>query len=210
MFAGHICGSRLQARHCATTKAWALAPEGSNMSRITRRIHQAGVDFVTTHTWQRRELFRHDQPAEIVVQQLLECRERGFYLLHEFVLMPEHLHILLTPGEETTLEKGLQMIKGGSSRVLGKELTYRWPIWQPGFHDRWIRDAREYRGAREYVRQNPVKARLTETAEDYRWSSACGRFVVQPSRFDELQGLKPLGCPSANVAPAGATHKTKA
>src|SRR5277367_988127 len=171
------------------------------MSRITRRIHQAGVYFVATHAWQLRELFRHNDSAEIVVQQLLGCSERGFYLLHEFVLMPEHLHVLLTPGEETALGKALQMIKGGSSHILGKKLTYRWPIWQPGFHDRWIRDASEYRGAREYIRQNPVKARLTERAEDYRWSSANERFPVHPSRFDKLQGLKPPVCPSANVAP---------
>jgi putative transposase len=179
------------------------------MGRIVRRIHQAGVYFVTTHTWQRRELFQQIAPAEIVVQQLLSCRDRGFYKLYEFVLMREHLHVLLTPGEETTLEKALQMIKGGSAHTIGKQLNYRWPIWQPGFHDRWIRDEVEYRNAREYMRRNPVKARLIEKAEEYQWSSASGQFVLDVSPFHVLQGLKPQMAEPGNVAPEGATHKAK-
>ena len=178
------------------------------MSRIVRRVQQAGVYFVTTHTWQRRKLFRQQAPAELVVRQLLDCRDRGFYKLHEFVLMPDHLHLLLTPGEDTTLEKALQMIKGGSSHTIRSTLEFRWPVWQPGFHDRWLRDEGEYRTRGEYIRQNPVKARLAERAEEYPWSSASGRFVMDPSGFDGLQGLKPEERTGANVAAKAATHKS--
>jgi putative transposase len=127
------------------------------MSRIVRRVHQAGAYFVTTHAWQRREIFRQENVANIVVQHLVNCRDRGFYKLHEFVLMPDHLHILLTPGETTSLEKAVQMIKGGSSRIISQTVHFRWPIWQPGFHDRWIRDGREYVGCQNYIRANPVR-----------------------------------------------------
>lgn len=136
------------------------------MSRIVHRVRRAGVYFVTADTRERREVFRQ-RLAEIGVDQILECRDRGFYTLHEFVLMPEHLHVLLTPGEETTLEKALQMIKGGSAFKIRKELDFRWPVWHSGFHDRWVRDGGEYRNYVGYVRENPVKAHLVEKAEDY-------------------------------------------
>ena len=178
------------------------------MSRILRRIHQAGVYFVTTHTWQRRELFRQEAAASLVVEQLSACRDRGFYKLHEFVLMPDHLHVLLTPGETTSLEKALQMIKGCSSRMIAQAQHFRWPVWQPGFHDRWIRDAREFFRCREYIRANPVKACLVEKPSEFLWSSTNAAVRLDLSKFEEPQGLKPLSPAECNVAVETATHKS--
>jgi REP element-mobilizing transposase RayT len=42
--------------------------------------------------------------AEILVQRIIACRDKGAYLLHEFVVMPNHFHLLITPGETTSLE----------------------------------------------------------------------------------------------------------
>jgi len=143
---------------------------------------------VTSHTWQRRELFRQSGPAEIVVQQLVECRDRGYYKLHAFVLMPDHFHILLTPGADTTLEKAIQMIKGGSAHRIRHELAFRWPVWQLGFHDRWLRDAEEYHTRMNYILGNPVKTRLAVNPGDYAWSSASGKYSMDSCAFDGLQG----------------------
>ena len=91
------------------------------MAKIVRRVRQAGVYFVTTDTWERHALFINTVLAGIVVEQIVSCRDRGFYKLHAFALMPEHLHMLLTPGDETTIEKEVQMIKGGSAHQIGIE-----------------------------------------------------------------------------------------
>jgi len=154
------------------------------MGRIARRIHQPGVYFVTTDTWQRRPIFAKSGPVEILLEQLVDCRKRGFYRLHGFVIMPDHLHVLLTPGEETTLEKALQMMKGGSAFRIRKELLYKFPVWHAGFHDRWIRNAGEYRARLGYMEQNPVEAKLCVSAKEYRWGSASGNFVLDASAFD--------------------------
>jgi putative transposase len=137
------------------------------MSRIERRVNQAGVYFVTTDTWQRRQLFLKPDPARIVLEQLLDCREKGFYTLHSFVLMPEHLHVLLTPGEGASIEKAVQVIKGGSAFKIRKELNYTSPVWHAGYHDRWIRDVQEFRIRKQYIELNPVKSRQTERPADY-------------------------------------------
>jgi putative transposase len=155
------------------------------MSRIARRVHQAGVYFVATDTWQRRELFQKPELAKVVLDQIFECRKRGFYKLHAFVLMPERLHILLTPGEEASLEKAVMMIKGGSSFKIRKELNYKFLIWFNGYHDRWIRDIAEYRIRKQYIERNPVKAQLVEKPSDYSAGSASGEHEMDPCEFDE-------------------------
>jgi len=154
------------------------------MSRIPRRVKQPGVYFITTDTWQRRLLFLKPDPARIVLEQILDCRDRGFYKLHAFVLMPEHLHMLITPGGETALEKAIMMIKGGSSHTIKKELLYSFPVWMSGYHDRWIRDAREFLTRKQYIEQNPVKARLAAKPADYALSSASGKFRLDPCRYE--------------------------
>jgi putative transposase len=158
------------------------------VGRIARRVWQAGVYFVTTDTWQKHPLFINTTLANIVVDQIVSCRDRGFYRLHAFVLMPDHLHVLLTPREATTIEKAMQMIKGGSAYRIGIEKPQTFPIWHAGFHDRWIRDAEEYRGSKRYIEQNPVAAKLVERPEDYGLSSATGRFGLDLSQFDQVRG----------------------
>jgi putative transposase len=154
------------------------------VGRIARRVRQAGVYFVTTDTWQKHPLFINTALANIVVEQIVSCRDRGFYKLHTFVLMPDHLHVLLTPGETTTVEKAMQMIKGGAAHRIGLERPHKFPIWHAGFHDRWMRDADEYRNRKRYIEQNPVEAGLVERPEDYNLSSASRQYVLDPSIFD--------------------------
>ena len=158
------------------------------MGRIARRVHQAGVYFVTTDTWQKHPLFINTALANIVVEQIVSCGDRWFYKLHGFVLMPDHLHVLLTPGETTTFEKAMQMIKGGSAHRMGLERPNEFPIWHSGFHDRWMRDAEEYRACKRYIEQNPVEAKLVEKPEDYAFSSASAKYLLDVSGFDEVRG----------------------
>ena len=75
------------------------------MGRIARRVHQAGVYFVTTDTWEKHPLFINAALTNIVVEQIMSCRDREFYKLHAFVLMPDYLHVLLTPEETATIEE---------------------------------------------------------------------------------------------------------
>src|ERR1700753_3270877 len=92
------------------------------------------------------------------------------YLLHEFVVMPDHIHVLLTP--MTSLEKAVQMIKGGFSSRATKELESRWEVWQKGFSDHRIRDTQDYGEHVTYIHENSVRARLVTKAEEYPYSSA--------------------------------------
>jgi putative transposase len=154
------------------------------MTHIVRRVRQAGVYFVSSRTWQSRLLFQKPDTAQILIEHLLDCRARGFYRLHAFVVMPDHFHALLTSTENSSLEKTTQMIKGGSARTIKQALSYASPVWQQGFHDRWIRDVAEYRTRIDYIHTNPLAAKLATNSDEYLLSSACGKYQMDESKYD--------------------------
>jgi REP-associated tyrosine transposase len=141
--------------------------------------------FVTASTWQRRALFRNARWAELFVETLQSYRGRG-YLLHEYVLMPDHFHVLITP--TVTLERAAQFLKGGFSYRAKKELGSSMEIWQRGFSDHRIRDRDDFEIHVDYIFRNPVGRKLVERAIDYPYCSALPGIV----KDDVPQWLKPL------------------
>src|SRR5271169_4349475 len=109
---------------------------------------------VTSSTWARRALFSREVWAKLLIRTLYHYRVSA-YLLHEFVIMPDHFHLIMTP--RTSLEKAIQFIKGGFSYRAKKELGSNLEIWQKGFSDHRIRDAGDYLRHVDYIRQNPLR-----------------------------------------------------
>jgi len=92
--------------------------------------------------------------------------------------MPNHLHVLLTPRSETTLEKAMQFIKGGSSHQVHAKRGGKFPLWQPGFHEWTVRDEKDFRSKREYIHNNPVDAGLANWPAEWAFGSAAGRYQM--------------------------------
>ncbi|HTS13587.1 MAG TPA: transposase [Candidatus Limnocylindrales bacterium] len=158
------------------------------MAIPSRHVSSPGTYFVSSRTWENRAIFHTAPPCEVFIASLLGYRDAGGFQLHAFVIMPDHIHVLLTPSDETTLERSVQFIKGGSAKRIRDQLLFRFPVWQRGFSDHRVRDAADYSAHYAYLLENPVKAGLVIAAGDYKWSSASGNY-----RMDEVpQGLKPL------------------
>ena len=132
--------------------------------------------FITASTFQKQSLFQSDRFSLPFLETLLQYRLQRKYLLHEFVVMPNHFHLLVTP--TLTLEKALQFIKGGFSYRARKELGFAGEIWQPSYYDHRVRDVEEYVNFRCYIRQNPVERGLAKSPEEYPYSSAFPGFVL--------------------------------
>ncbi len=132
--------------------------------------------FITACTFQKQQLLQSDKMARLFLDVLLSYRSQEKYLLHEFVLMPDHFHLLITP--LSTLERALQLIKRSFSFRAKKELGLQGEIWEKSFYDRRVRGWGEYRSFRQYVHLNPVKRRLVTVPEEYPYSSARTEFVL--------------------------------
>jgi putative transposase len=143
------------------------------------------IYFITASTFQRRPLFRNEPLARLFVEVLFHYRDKNKYILHEFVVMPDHFHLLLSP--TVSLERSLQLIKGGFSYRAKRELGHCGEIWQPSYYDRRVREVEDYGNFRFYLRRNPVQRGLAETPEQYPYSSAHPGFML-----DEIpERLKP-------------------
>jgi putative transposase len=134
---------------------------------IPSRTDGAGTYFVTSATFNRRSLFQVAANSELFLETLQQYRHQGHYKLHAFVVMPDHIHLLLSP-QGIALERVVGLIKGGFSHRLGSKL----PVWQRGFTDHRIRDGNEFQMRRQYIHENPVRAKLVELSALYPYSSA--------------------------------------
>jgi putative transposase len=140
--------------------------------------HGGHTYFVTSQTYERRLFFGNERWAKLMLEVLNHYRERA-YLLHEFVIMKDHFHLLITP--KTSLEKAVQFIKGGFSFRAKRDLGYPGEVWQPGFPDHRIRDSQDYEIHRRYIFNNPVKKKYVSEARLYPYSSASGLFELDPA-----------------------------
>ena len=144
----------------------------------TRAMSPPGTYFVTFSTWQRRRLFVVESYARLFLKTLYGYKRQERFQLHAFVLMPEHVHLMLTPAVDVTLERAMQFIKGGYSHAVGVELERKGEVWQRGFTDHRIRDAEDFARHHNYIHQNPVERRIVESASQYRYSSAFPGFKL--------------------------------
>ena len=137
--------------------------------------------FVTSVAHGRNPLFKKEETARLFLNVLQDNRTKGHYLLHEFVLMPDHFHLIITPAQDVPLEKAIQYIKGGFSFRAKKELSLQSLVWQESFTNHRIRDSEDYYRHREYIHQNPVKAGLARMLSEYPYSSGFAGVDVDPT-----------------------------
>ena len=124
--------------------------------------------FITTVTASRRSLFQVERNALLLIDTLQDQRSKSRIELHAFVVMPDHLHLILTPAHDVPLEKAMQYIKGGFSFRLQSKLD----VWQRSFDSRRIVDSDDFTDRIHYIHQNPVRAHIADQADLYPFSSA--------------------------------------
>jgi putative transposase len=151
--------------------------------------------FITICAHMQQNLFQREEVAELMVATFLKYRDAGEFELHEYVVMPNHVHLLLSIDDQQRLSRVIQLVKGGFSHSLHENDIVLRAVWEQRYYDRRVRDENEFAEFARYIRQNPVRKGLAEKAEDYPYSSAGKQISVL--------GLKPLdlnkGAADANL-----------
>src|ERR1039457_2649977 len=129
---------------------------------------QTRTYLVTAVTAQRRSLFQVIVTAELLQRTILDYRSQGRFLLHAFVIMPDHFHALITPARDVSLEKAMQFIKGGFSFRLKSKLD----VWERSFNESQISTEEKFISCVRYIEENPVRRGLASMPEDYHFGSA--------------------------------------
>ena len=119
-----------------------------------------------------RGFFEAQAEAELLIDVLRSNTLAGKFKVTEFVVMPNHFHILVTLDRNISIERAMQLIKGGYSFRRNTELGLEGEIWQPGYSDVRVLDRKSYLAHKKYIDENPVKAGLAKSAEEYPYCSA--------------------------------------
>jgi putative transposase len=139
-------------------------------------LSPARTFFATTRTSRGRPLLQSERNATLLIDVLRSCVARQKFYVHDCVVMPDHVHLLITVDNEMTIERAMQFVKGGFSYRLNKEFGYSGEVWQPGFSETRVQDESSFLAHRKYIADNPVKAGLSDSPDDYPY---CFAFLVR-------------------------------
>ena len=123
--------------------------------------------FVSSRADAGRNLLQSERNATLFIDVLREYVKRKKFEVVDFVVMPNHVHVILTVGPEMTIERAVGLIKGRFSYRLKDECGYMGEVWQPGFSEERIDTPEALRRCQQYIAENPVKAGLAKGPDEY-------------------------------------------
>ena len=138
------------------------------LPHLQRSNRPAFVTFRTAGRDEIPEAYRH-----LVLEHCLHDNHRKLEM-HAVVVMPDHVHLLFTPlndtnGQPFSLLEIMQSIKGASAHSLNRAMNRRGPVWQEESFDHILRSSESLENKIEYIMLNPVAARLADEPKAYRW-----------------------------------------
>jgi len=135
---------------------------------LKRYQHEGHLHFITFSCYQRLPFLSDDGVKKVFIDRLEELRWRHAFRITGYVLMPEHVHILISEPNIGNLASTLRVLKGETSRRLKDG---RKQFWQRRYHDFNVFTEEKRIEKLRYMHRNPVARGLVERPEDYRWSS---------------------------------------
>jgi putative transposase len=116
---------------------------------------------ITISTFQQHRHFQRTANAELFIATLFQHRNKNRFQLHAFVVMSDHVHVMITPATNESTAKCIQYIKGGYSFAVRQQSAGE--IWHSGYHEHRIRDTDDYNNQLLYIQNNPTRKQY----EDY-------------------------------------------
>jgi putative transposase len=123
--------------------------------------------FVTTGTSMGRRLLQSERNAGLLIDVLRSLVAERKFDMHDFVIMPDHMHLLLTVHDGMTIEKAMQLVKGRFSYRLKHESGYFGEVWQRGFTEEQVMNRESFEKHSDYIAQNPVKAGMASSVDEF-------------------------------------------
>ncbi|MEY2506489.1 MAG: REP-associated tyrosine transposase [Verrucomicrobiota bacterium] len=140
-------------------------PRTERLRRLNRIFPASPVYFLTTCTFNRKSLLATRKVHDAFLEFAHAGEAHGAYI-GSYVLMPDHLHLFVALAQDRTLSDWMKSLKNSLSKSM-KQSGIPAPHWQKGFFDHLLRSAESYSQKWEYVRDNPVRAGLAKSWEEW-------------------------------------------
>ncbi|WP_353063677.1 transposase [Tunturibacter psychrotolerans] len=135
---------------------------------LERRQNTGQLHFITFSCHHRLPYLQNPDPKHILEQVIERTRSAHNLIIYAYVLMPEHVHLLLSEPEDRILSSTIRVLKGQSSKLLKGSRDH---FWQPRYYDFNVFTTAKFVEKVRYIHRNPVSRGLATKPEDYPWSS---------------------------------------
>jgi REP-associated tyrosine transposase len=139
---------------------------------------------VTTNVKDRQALFTNRYCCQIVMDGIRFLRTNLGHKVHAYVLMPDHVHLIVTPRENGNVSQVMHSLKLHTAREIGGLQGSKGGVWQARFYERALRTPKDVEEAIAYIHDNPIRAGLVQKREDYEWSSYRACILGEPIPID--------------------------
>ena len=172
-----------------------------------KRFQQSGqTHFITFGCYHRRPSFTTDAAKQVFEAALERVRRNYNLCVYGYVVMPDHIHLLIGEPIRASLDTAIKSLKQGVSRRLIGDATH---FWEKRYYDFNIRDHQQFVEKLRYIHRNPVKGGLCELPKDWEWSSfrhhatgSVGRVEIESEWIARRRERAPSRlCPIAGTAP---------
>ena len=142
--------------------------------RHLRRLDEIWVTnpiyFITICATGRLRRLANDDFREIAIEVWRNCEEHYGWSVGRYVIMPDHIHFIAYDSRvECTLSKFVGKWKEWTAKYCRRRLDSTMPLWQPEFFDHVLRSSESYEEKWDYVRTNPIRAGLAESADEWKY-----------------------------------------
>jgi len=140
--------------------------------RKRRKFVEGAAYHVGSRTNNKINVFSTDFGRIILLYAIETAKEKFGFRLHNFCIMPNHFHLLISPQDGTNLSRIVQWIKTYSAKRWNRFNNFKDHLWGERFFARPITNMEEYAAVSDYIDQNPVKAGLVKNAQEWEASGA--------------------------------------
>jgi putative transposase len=163
------------------------------MARLPRIVLPGIPHHVTQRGNRRERVFFEDGDYALYLDLLAEASAQARVAIWGYCLMPNHVHIIATPGDEDGLRRTFRYVHRHYTGYINARMRVTGHLWQGRFSS-VAKDEAHLVGALRYVAFNPVRARLVDRPEDWRWSSTAAHIAGESDRFvDVVPALDRVG-----------------
>ena len=138
----------------------------------------ARVCFMTIRAYANQSPFIREDLNQLILDALREEQGRQNCAVFTYCLMPDHLHFLISPGQDGISVLTFTEQYKGKSTNRSWAMGWRGKLWQPRYYDHIVRAEEDLRAIAQYILENPVRRGLVGSAEDWPWSGQMNSFSM--------------------------------
>jgi putative transposase len=148
-----------------------------------KRFQQSGqLHFLTFSCYRRRANFASAQCRAVFEVSLEKVRQQYGFCVYGYVVMPEHVHLLVSEPERGELARALQSLKQSVARTLALRAVD--PFWQARYYDFNVWSEHKFLEKLRYIHRNPVRRGLVARPQDWKWSSFRHYVCGEPGKVE--------------------------